>query len=234
MSKPRHETPNFGGENEYQKLLDEVATINDMTYAKSRKKRAELIKKQLKKVKVICGAVTKEGKICTKPPVTREDGTSNGRCDGHGGLTTGPLSNEGRQRALANLNPQAHMVYGLYSRFTMSQEEIDFYVGMMNYYIELLQLDLGNILILDRALRNFILNQRREIALNEDDSLEESKSYNDYDTKFLRYMQALGVDRKFNESRDASKNTPQVDLAVLLNTSPSQVLEGEYSEGNDE
>ena len=236
MSKKYNETPNFGGENEYQKLLDEVATINDMSYAKSRRKRAELIKKQLKKVKVICGAVTKEGKICTKPPVVHEDGYSNGRCDAHGGGSTGPATSEGRQRALANLNPQAHMVFGLYSRFTMSQEEIDFYVGMMNYYIELLQLDLGNILILDRALRNFILNQRREIALNEDDSLEESKSYNDYDTKFLRYMQALGVDRKFNESRDNSKNAPQVDLAVLLQSAPEkpqEVLEGEFRDEED-
>jgi len=246
--KNRQPLPEFGGENEYAKLLEEVDNINDMTYAKSRKKRAELIKKQLKNVKVICGAINREGKVCTKVPHTKEDGSSNGRCLEHGGNTNGPVTPEGRRKALSKLNPQAHMVFGLYSRFVMSEEEMDFYVGMMNYYIEALQLDLGNILLLDRAIRNFIINQRREIALNEEDSLAESQSYNDYDTKFLRYMQALGVDRKFNESRDNSSNTQAIDIAVLLGQasgvppvsptelaqgSPRKVLEGELVERDD-
>lgn len=208
-------TPEFGGENEIKKLLEEVDSINDMSYAKSRRKRADLIKKQLKNVKVICGAVNREGRICTKEPHTDDEGYSNGRCLEHGGASTGAVTQEGRERALANLNPQARMVFGLYSRFTMTAEEMDFYVGMMNYYIEVLQLDLGNILLLDRALRNFILNQRKEIAL-EGETIDESQSYNDYDTKFLRYMQALGVDRKFNVSKEHKDNTQQVDLAVLL------------------
>lgn len=230
MAKSRT-TPTFGGSNEYEKLLQEVEDINSMVYAKSRKKRAELIKKQLKDVRVICGSWTSEGRICIKDPHINEDGSTNGRCKAHGGTSVGPTSEEGRKKAMANLHPQARMVYGLYSRFTMSTEEMDFYIGMMNYYIETLQLDLGNILLLDRALRNFILNQRREIALNEDDSLEESQSYNDYDTKFLRYMQALGVDRKFNVSKDNKENAQQIDLSVLLAQAPTEEAEKVKLEG---
>ena len=195
------------------KLLQEVEHINDMKYPKSRRERAEKIRKKLGKVEIICGAIDKRtGKICSKKPA---EGSTNGRCAQHGGLSTGAVTEEGRQRSLANLNPRANLIHGMYSRFTMTQEENDFYVGFMNWYIEELDLDPANILMLDRALRNFILNQRKEIA-EAGEIVDESDSYNDYDSKFMRYMQALGLDRKFNISKDHKDNSSGGGIAMLF------------------
>lgn len=196
-----------------ERMLKEVEYINEMKYTKSRKDRAEKLRKELKKVDIICGAIDrKTGKICSKKPA---EGSTNGRCPAHGGLSTGPTSEEGKKRALANLDPRANLVHGLYSRFVMTQEESDFYVTMMNYYIDELDLDPINILALDRALRNFILNQRKEIA-EAGEIVDESESYNDYDTKFMRWLQALGLDRKFNISKDHKDNNTSGDIALLF------------------
>lgn len=195
------------------KLEQEVEEINSMKYPKSRKTRAEAIRLELKKIDVICGAIEKAtGKICSKAP---DEGSTNGRCAQHGGLTTGPTTEEGKAKALMNLNPRAGLIHGLYSRFTMTQQEMDFYEGLMNYYIEALDLDPINIMALDRALRNFILNQRKEIA-SAGEVIDESDSYNDYDTKFMRYMQTLGLDRKFNVSREHKDNQQSGGIAMLF------------------
>lgn len=196
-----------------EKMIKEVEYINNMKYTKSRKQRAEKLRKELGKVDIICGAIDrKTGKICSNKPA---EGSKNGRCARHGGLTTGPKTEEGKKRALANLNPRARLIHGMYSRFVMTQEEKDFYEGMMNYYIEELDLDPINILALDRALRNFILNQRKEIA-EAGEIVDESNSYNDYDTKFMRWLQTLGLDRKFNISKDHKDNNTGADIALLF------------------
>lgn len=196
-----------------ERLLAEVEHINNMKYTKSRKERAEKLRKQLGKVDIICGAIERAtGKICSRPPA---EGSTNGRCAQHGGLSTGAVTPEGKARSLANLNPRANLIHGLYSRFTMTLEEQEFYEGMMNYYIEELDLDPINVLALDRALRNFILNQRKEIA-EAGEIVDESESYNDYDTKFMRWLQALGLDRKFNISKDHKDNNTSGDIALLF------------------
>jgi hypothetical protein len=196
-----------------QKMVEEVEYINNMKYTKSRKERAEKLRKELGKVDIICGAIEKAtGKICSEKPA---EGSTNGRCARHGGLATGAKTEEGKQKALANLNPRARLIHGMYSRFVMTQEEQDFYEGMMNYYIEELDLDPINILALDRALRNFILNQRKEIA-EAGEIVDESQSYNDYDTKFMRWLQTLGLDRKFNISKDHKDNQGAGGIAMLF------------------
>jgi hypothetical protein len=185
-------------------LEREVEKVNGMKYTKSRKDRAEAMRSQLKKVDIICGAINKaSGKICSESPA---EGSTNGRCAKHGGLATGAVTEEGKQKSLAQLNPKARLVHGLYSRFVMTTEEEEFYSSLMNHYIEELDLDPINIMALDRALRNFILNQRKEMA-EAGEMVDESDSYNDYDTKFMRYMQALGLDRKFNVSKDHKDNS---------------------------
>jgi hypothetical protein len=200
-------------EKDAEKLLSEVELVNNMKYPKSRKDRSEALRQQLSKVDLICGAIEKStGKICTNEPA---EGGTNGRCKKHGGLSTGAVTEEGKQRALANLDPRANLIHGMYSRFTMTLEESDFYVGFMNWYIEELDLDPANMLLLDRALRNFILNQRKEIA-EAGEIVDESNSYNDYDTKFMRYMQALGLDRKFNVSKEHKDNKGDVDLSLIF------------------
>jgi hypothetical protein len=194
-----------------EKLAEEAALINDMKYEASRKKRAEALRRELGKVDIICGAIERNtGKICSKSPV---EGAK--RCLQHGGASTGAVTEEGKARSLANLNPRANFVSGLYGRFVMTSEEALFYETMMNHYIEVADLDPANILLLDRAMRNFILNQRKEIAL-EGEQIDESNSYNDYDTKFMRYMQALGLDRKFNVSKEHKDNTESGGIAMLF------------------
>ncbi|WP_144518590.1 HGGxSTG domain-containing protein [Bacillus thuringiensis] len=202
-----------------QRLKNDALTvaneINDMSYDTARKKKAEFLRKQLKDVKIICGAINANGKICTKEPVE-----SAARCANHGGLSTGPITEEGKERALANLSPQANMIYGLYARFVMTDEERVFYGSMVQQYEENYELDLANLMLLDRALRNFILNQRKEIA-EAGEQVDESNSYNDYDTKFLRYMQALGFDRKFNVSKEHKDNDKGVNLNMLFDMGDS-------------
>jgi hypothetical protein len=195
------------------KIEKQVEEVNSMKYTKSRQARAESMRKELQKVTIICGAIERStGKICSKSPA---EGSTNGRCAQHGGLATGAVTEEGKQRALANLDPRANLIHGMYSRFVMTAEEEGFYVGFMNYYIEELDLDPANMLLLDRALRNFILNQRKELA-EAGEIVDESNSYNDYDTKFMRYMQALGLDRKFNVSKEHKDNKGDIDLSLIF------------------
>lgn len=184
-----------------EKLAEQALEVNNMKYEKSRKKKAEELRKELAKVETICGAIERAtGKICTKAPV--EDAK---RCLQHGGASTGAVTPEGKAVSYANLNPRANFVAGLYGRFVMTYEEKEFYEVMMNYYIDTFDLDPANILMMDRAMRNFILNQRKEIA-DAGESIDESNSYNDYDMKFMRYMQALGLDRKFVVQEDNKGN----------------------------
>ncbi len=52
-----------------------------------------------------CGALTRWGKPCQERAAWDEerDAPRNGRCDAHGGRSTGPKTTLGRQRALRNL-----------------------------------------------------------------------------------------------------------------------------------
>lgn len=182
--------------------------------------REELIKKLKKEAKTadkICGAwIADKNRICSESPHIKEDGTSNGRCLAHGGDSTGPRTEEGKKRAIANLHPMANMIYGLYKdKFIFTMEEEEFYTDMMNVYIETYQLDMANIMLLDRALRNFIMNSRREVAAANQE-VQETESYSDFDAKHLRYMQALAFDRKFNKSVGNAENAQKIDLAAMF------------------
>ncbi|EJV59347.1 HGGxSTG domain-containing protein [Bacillus mycoides] len=188
-----------------------VKEINGMKYDKARRdKITDPVKNELKKITIICGAVRADtGKICSNEPV---EGAA--RCAQHGGFSTGPKTEEGRKAALANLNPMAALVHGLNSRFVMTVEEEMLYSAMMNLGIEKFNLDEFNTLMLHRGLMALILNERKEIA-KAGEIIDESNSYNDYDSKFLKYMQALGLDRKFNESKENKNN--KSDPSVVLN-----------------
>lgn len=189
-----------------------VEEINGMQYDTARKNKVTAhIKNELKKVTIICGAVRKDtGKICGNAPV---EGAT--RCAQHGGFSTGAITEEGKQRAIANLNPRANLVHGLNSKFIMTVEEEALYAGLMNHYIDELDLDPMNIIILHRAIMNLILNERKEVAVA-GEILDESMSMNDYDSKFLKFAQALGMDRKFNVSRDHKDNDKGTNLNVLF------------------
>ena len=189
--------------------LEVAEEVNNMSYDKSRKSKAESYRSDLKKVTIICGAIDKAGKICTQSPI---EGAN--RCKVHGGLSTGATTPEGRARSLANLDPRAHFIHGLYAHFTMTMEEATLYDTMMNHYIETLELDPANIMLMDRALRNFILNQRKERAELEEE-INGVQFDIDYDSRFMKYMQTLGLDRKFNVSKEHKDNSSQ-GIAMLF------------------
>lgn len=203
-------TDKAGMESAKKKLLKRVEEINGMSYEGSKKKAVENIRKELAKVDIICGAQTREGKICSQKPVEGKF-----RCEVHGGLSTGAKTEEGKKRALANLNPRAHLIHGLYSKFVFTPEEELLYTALMNHGIEEYDLDPMNVLLLDRAVRNLILNQRKEDAQN-GEAINGIQFDIDYDTKFLRYIQALGLDRKFNMSTTNKDNAQKVDLTALF------------------
>lgn len=189
-----------------------VEEINGMAYDTARKNKVTAhIRNELKKVTIICGAVRNDtGKICSNEPV---EGSN--RCAMHGGYNTGAKTPEGKARALANLNPKAALVHGLNSKFTMTAEEEALYSGLMNHYIDELDLDPMNIIILHRALMNLILNERKEIAAA-GEILNESDSYQDFDSKFLKFAQALGMDRKFNVSVNHKDNNKGININQLF------------------
>jgi len=53
----------------------------------------------MKNIKKMCGAKTRQGTPCKNTRLYK-----NGRCKNHGGLSTGPRTAQGKARALANLN----------------------------------------------------------------------------------------------------------------------------------
>lgn len=204
------QTDKAGMEGAKKKLMKRVEEINGMTYEKSKKEAVEKIRKELQKVDIICGAFNRQGKICSKKPVEGKN-----RCEEHGGLATGAVTPEGKARALANLNPRAHLIHGLYSKFVFTAEEELLYTALMNHSIDTYDLDPINVLLIDRAIRNLILNQRKEDA-QQGEAINGIQFDIDYDTKFLRYIQALGLDRKFNMSTTNKDNAQKVDLTALF------------------
>lgn len=177
-------------------------------------------RKEIKENELICGFKFKSGRLCVNEPKKDEKGEIiNGRCEDHyqRGIARDP---EARKRQLANLSPFARLIHGARSqKVSLTFEENKLYEEIMGYYTKELDLDMANQMLLDRAIMNYIFTMRKELA-DEDGVINDDKSYNDSDTKFLRFMQAVGLDRKFNESTSNSHNKQQIDLAQLLGQSP--------------
>lgn len=185
--------------------------------AKDDEAKLKPLLKELKDSASICGAfIRKEGTICIEQPHVAEDGRTNGRCWTHGGGSTGPVSIQVMKEDAARLHPKAQGVYMIsVDRFIMTAAENSFYIDSMNTYIDEYNLDLVNIILLDRALRNFFMNSRKEIA-RAGETVPESRSNQDFDTKSLRYFQALGFDRKFTQSIANADNSQKIDLAQVF------------------
>jgi len=191
--------------------IETVAEVNNMQYPEARKRKAEIARPILKVNQTICGAISaKDGRICSREPV---EGSN--RCSGHGGLSTGATTEEGKAISLSKLNPLARMTAGLYTRYAFTVEEQEMYEYFMNYYYEELDLDLANVMLLDRAIRNFIMQQRKEVALV-GEIIDDSESFNDHDMKFAKFMGMLGLDRKFNVSQQNKQPNTVVNMNNLF------------------
>jgi hypothetical protein len=249
MARPRKEF-NFDGEINRETVKNYFESQNERL-GKYRGKRKSMLLDQLVKEakdkrikKLICGARKSNGKICTKEPHYKEDGTTNGRCLEHGGASTGAKTEEGKVKSLSKLDPYANLVHGLYAKDTYTVEEVNLVQNLYEKYKDQLELEENpiNYMLFDRALRNFILQIRKENQMMNIGEVEESQSYNDFDSKFLRFIQALGLDRKFLLSKEHKDNGGSLDdIAMLFVDTGSgvkpekkQVIEAEYEDIEEE
>ncbi|MDM5432359.1 HGGxSTG domain-containing protein [Bacillus hominis] len=180
------------------------------------------LRNELKKEPSICGGITKSGKLCTKKPYMKEDGTTNGRCVFHGGKQTGQATEEGRKKSMANLSPKANLIHGIYSqdfKDTLTKEETELYNSLMDYYLDNYENDPFNMALVDR----YALNLIKVARLDSQQFLKDSQSYNDPETKLVRYIETLGLNNKFIQSRENTKNKSEdVNLNVLFDMGSDQ------------
>lgn len=132
-------------------------------------------------------------------------------CRFHGGKT--PKKTEEQKEYLkGNIHRLTH---GIYSNQLLTPEEYDFFVTTLERWTEQYDLDEPNQLLLASALRNFIKQCRKEqIEFGEGQFLDKGVMI-DPESKFLKYLDALGLTRKFNIQlkKEEQKVT---DLATLL------------------
>lgn len=157
--------------------------------------------RELKKSTVICGAITGSGKVCLLSPLVKEDGTTNGRCERHGGKSTGPRTEEGKKKAIEKLRGRTP-VHGLYSKNfleMLTEDEIKFMEWLeddirRNYEIRNALEETALQMLIMEAVRHFrMVNTRFE---------RESKHVSEFLTKFLRIVEAMGWKRKNEDDKN--------------------------------
>ena len=73
--------------------LDRAEARRQQAYDRLQQRKTAKLKREAK-----CGAFARStGELCQRKPL------ANGRCRNHGGLSTGPKTTEGKQKALMNL-----------------------------------------------------------------------------------------------------------------------------------
>lgn len=117
---------------------------------------------------------------------------------------------------MANLNPKAALIHGIYLadfKNSLTQEEVDFYNQTIDWFFEEVEkLDPVNTAMLDRYIMNFIKQARKDSS----DFLSESPSYNDFEVKMIRFVESLGLNRKFQLSKENKDNPQVVGIASLF------------------
>ncbi|MEK7021096.1 HGGxSTG domain-containing protein [Bacillus sp. FSL K6-6038] len=198
-------------------LAEKVAVAKEKDNQEALKK----LRSQLKKEPTICGAIKGDGRLCLRKPHIKEDGSTNGKCPFHGGKSTGQKTEEGRKKAMANLNPRANLIHGAYSKEfkeMLSQGETDLYNGLMDYYIENYEVDPFNLVLVDR----FAINTVKSMRMDSKDFLRDSKAYNDTEVKLIRFAESLGLNQKFKQSKEHKDNASKVDLNALFDMGNEQ------------
>ncbi|GAA1379936.1 hypothetical protein GCM10009597_32490 [Peribacillus frigoritolerans] len=116
---------------------------------------------------------------------------------------------------MANLNSKAALVHGIYSQSfkdQLTKEEVEFYNETVEWFLEENEIDPVNLAMLDRYIFNFIKQARKDSA----NFLDESPSYNDFETKLIRLAESLGLNRKFTKSKENKDNASIVSLTDLF------------------
>lgn len=202
--------------NKRSNLEKELRVLIERAEEETDAEKLRLLKSELKKEPSICGAKEGSGKICVRSPHIKEDGSTNGRCNIHGGKSTGQKTEAGRVRSMGNLNAKAALVHGIYSKDfkdQLTKEEVEFYNETVEWFLEENEIDPVNLAMLDRYIFNFIKQARKDSA----NFLDESPSYNDFETKLIRLVESLGLNGKFTKSKE-NKNNPgsMGDISVLF------------------
>ncbi|PFJ81448.1 hypothetical protein COI95_08765 [Bacillus cereus] len=129
----------------------------------------------------------------------------------------GPQTEEGRKKALANLTP-GNYIHGLYLKdfkADLSQEEQDWYKEMFEHYQENYELDKLDLETLDLALINLI-KARRKNGSSLEYAVQEKVSMVDFEARYLRQVDELGLSRKYKLSKGNVNNKSEVDLSLLF------------------
>ncbi|MCP1122942.1 hypothetical protein NKR74_06270 [Bacillus sp. 3103sda1] len=196
-----------------KRIADEVAKAK--AKANNDEDALKELKKELGKEPSICGSVQGNGKICMRKPYEKEDGTTLGRCHIHGGKSIGQRTEEGRRKSLANLNPKANLIHGVYSKDfkeNLTQEEVELYNSLMEYYTDNYEVDPFNLALVDRYAMNMIKTAR----LDSQDFLRDSQQYNDFEVKMIRFVESLGLNNKFKQSKENKSNPSDINLNTLF------------------
>lgn len=202
--------------NKRSNLPKELRELIAQTEGETNEDAVKVLKSKLKKEPSICGAKEGSGKICVRSPHIKEDGSTNGRCNIHGGKSTGQKTEAGRVKSMRNLNAKAALVHGIYSKDfkdQLTKKEVEFYNETVEWFLEENEIDPVNLAMLDRYIFNFIKQARKDSA----NFLDESPSYNDFETKLIRLAESLGLNGKFTKSKE-NKNNPgsMGDISVLF------------------
>jgi len=149
-----------------------------------------------------CGFVdwtTGQMKVCKHPPFTPANGRGNGRCKQH--FMSGQLQYQDTMLQKIE-EAQVKAIFLSYQDKFMTQQEKMLYISIMNWFTqeepEYTPIDL---MVLDRGLRSYINAVRKEIDSPEFGVPTVRKDDIDFDTKFLRAITTLGLDRKFRMSK---------------------------------
>lgn len=129
----------------------------------------------------------------------------------------GPRTPEGKAKALANLTP-GNYIHGLYLKdfkADLTQEENDWYSDMFEHYKENYELDKLDLETLDLALINLI-KARRKNGHSLAYAVKEMASMVDFEARYLRQVDELGLSRKYKLSKGNVNNKSEFDVSVLF------------------
>ncbi|MGG3446283.1 hypothetical protein [Bacillus nitratireducens] len=128
----------------------------------------------------------------------------------------GARTPEGKAKALKNLTP-GNYIHGLYLKdfkADLSQEENDWYKATFDHYKENYELGKLDLETLDLALINLIKARRKNA--NMEYAINEKVSMVDFEARYLRQIDELGLSRKYRLSKGNIENKSEFDVSVLF------------------
>lgn len=153
-------------------------------------------------------------RVCTHPPFNPANGRANGRCKQH--YMSGELQYQDRMLETIN-NREVRAIYLSYQDKFMTEQEKALYIAVMNWFtIEEADYTPIDLMVLDRGLRSYINAVRKEMQATDFGVPTVRKDDIDFDTKFLRAITTLGLDRKFRISKKPKEGKNDADIFDMM------------------